>query len=290
MKNRLISLSLIFSCILSLFIFLPNFEAFGGTNTNCISAKNARSYLTSESLTLSADVYWNCSDAPMTGGVIYSISEDPFAYCTGPSYASKATTYTSTYAGVVECTMSTSNTSRYGANRSTLKIWSSYDFSTIYIAISHQAIPSKNQQPIDPLPKSSTSPTPISPIPKTTNEYPIPEPSDLQACTKGQGQPYWHCEKAPVWKYSVCASASKGFLQVYRKGKWKNIQSVSATYNPSSCGNYLPYSLRYYGIQNQTSGTYKYRFYFPEENDNRLITYSKLSVKVLYGGLEMDEE
>ena len=262
--------------------------AHAGTNTNCISAQNGSSSLTTSTLTLSADLYWNCTDAPMSGGVTYSISEDSFASCTGPSYAAKAATYGKTYAGVVSCIINITNSGRAGASTSTLRIWSSYDFSTSYVTIYHQQIPYKSTPAPLPLPTSNSQPT--VPSETTKQYYPDPLESDLQACTKGQGQPYWHCEKAPTWRYVTCTSASKGYLQVYKNKKWTNIKTVSATYKPSSCGEYLPYSLFYYGTQSQTSGTYKYRFYFPEQNKNKLITASIFSVKILYGGLDMDAE
>ncbi len=224
----------------------------------------------------------------MSGSVIYSISEDSFARCTGPSYASRASTYTSTYAGVVSCTMDTSNSSRAGASSSTIKVWSAYDFSTKYITVYHSQIPYKTS----PTPKvqPTLNPQPAVPSETTKPYYPEPVESDLQACTKGEGQPYWHCEKAPTWRYVVCVSASKGYLQIYTDKKWRNFRQVSATYKPSSCGEFLPYSLFYYGTQKQPTGTFRYRFYFPEENRNKVITASKFTVKVLYGGLDMDAD
>lgn len=255
-----------------------------GTNTNCIKAQNARSFQSDSSLTLTVDLYWNCTDAPMSGGVIYSVPEDISARCSGPSYASKASSYTSTYAGVVECSIITTNSSRAGSTRSTIKIWSSYDFSTNNVTISHSAIPIKST----PVPQKSNEvlPTPAESIP-VEKYYPRPEPSDLQACTMGEGQPYWHCEKAPTWRYVYCVTASKGFLQEFKNRKWRNIEKVSATYLGSGCKQepYF-YSLNYYGTHSRSSGTYKYRFYFPAEKKNQLITASKFSVRILYGGLD----
>jgi hypothetical protein len=282
MKIKIIILSLFTTLLLSLQ------PVSAGTNTNCISAQNGRSSMTSSTLTLSADLYWNCSDAPMDGSVTYSISEDSSVYCTGPSYASKASTYTNTYAGVVSCAINIVNSGRAGSSTSTLRIWSAYDFSTKYITIYHQQIPSKFTP--TPLPLPTSNPQPTVPSEPTKQYYPDPIESDLQACTKGGGQPYWHCEKAPTWRYVVCVSASKGFLQVYTNKKWRNFKRVSATYKPSSCGESLPWSVFYYGTQSQTSGTYRYRLYFPEENKNRMITESKFTVKVLYGGLDMDAD
>ena len=282
MKIKVILLALCTS------LLIPIQPVSAGTNTNCITASNGRASLSATTLTLSADLYWNCTDAPMSGGVTYSISEDSSVYCTGPRYAAKASTYGKTSAGVVSCAVNVVNSGRAGASTSTLRIWSAYDFSTNYITIYHQQIPYKSTP--TPLPLPTNNPQPTVPSEPTKQYYPDPVETDLQACTKGEGQPYWICEKAPPWRYVTCMSASKGYLQVYKKKKWTNIKTVSATYKPSSCGEYLPYSLYYYGTQSQTSGTYKYRFYFPEQNKNKMITASIFTVKVLYGGLDMDDD
>ena len=248
--------------------------------------------LTTSTLTLSADLYWNCTDAPMSGGVTYSISEDSSVYCTGPSYAAKAATYGKTYAGVVSCTINVTNSGRAGASTSTLRIRSSYDFSTSYITIYHQQIPYPPAPVPAPVPQQTKSPQPL-PSNNVPSEkyYPYPTPTDLQACTKGDSQPYWRCEVAPVWVYSTCVSASKGFLQAYKNKKWTNIKSVNASFNSYECAyKNANYKLKYYGEQTQSSGTYKYRFYFPRENGNKIITISTFSVRVLYGGLDMDAE
>ena len=263
--------------------------AHAGTNTNCISVQNGRSSLSSSTLALSADLYWNCTDAPMSGGVIYTITEDSFANCTGPSYANKATTYTRTYAGVVSCTVNTINSGRAGATTSTLRIWSSYDFSTQYITIYHQQIPyptTPTPVPI-PTPTFNPKPTPTIAIPTPSTQSQNSNPGSVmqvkQYCEQGSLENIWHCVQAPIWEYSICSNLIKGTLQKYQNGKWINISSFKAVKNSAYCSNVkFPYYIQNIREEEINIGTYKYRFSFPPQSNKVGYTY-EFTLRALMG-------
>lgn len=252
-----------------------------GTNTNCIKAQNARSFQSDSSLTLTVDLYWNCTDAPMSGGVIYSVPEDISARCSGPSYASKASSYTSTYAGVVECSINTTNSSRAGSTRSTIKIWSSYDFSTNNVTISHTAIPSKST----PTP----TPTPTPKLPETSNgDFTTPENStsvlyDKQYCVKRDGETKWNCLLAPLWEASYCTQHKKVYLEIYRSKMWKKVYQVETEYNEYYCPNsQYPILARNVREENLKIGTYKYRLNFVGKN-GKSAYYQLFTLKSVMG-------
>lgn len=266
-------------------LLIPMQPASAGTNTNCITASNGRASSTSTSLTLSADIYWNCTESPMSGSVLYTILEDSFARCTGPSYASRASTYTSTYAGVVSCTMDTSNSSRAGASSSTIRVWSAYDFSTKYISIYHQQIPFP----------ASTKPTPVP------NLVPTPTPSNSSAtnpsantgssstfqikqnCTKGKFASKWHCIQAPMWEYSICSSLSKGSLQKFANGKWKTISKFNGDKNEYYCSDStFPYHISNIPDEDLPLGNYKYRLNFPNQSNKKGFV-DEFTLRVLMG-------
>jgi len=262
--------------------------AHAGTNTNCISAQNGRSSMTSSTLTLSADLYWNCSDAPMDGSVTYSISEDSSVYCTGPSYANKASTYTNTYAGVVSCAINIVNSGRAGSSTSTLRIWSAYDFSTKYITIYHQQIPSKFTPKPVPIPTFTPTPSPSSSSPSNTpgNSGSTSTLQVKQNCTKGKFASKWHCIGAPMWEYSVCSSLKKGSLQKFSNKKWKTVSQLTGEINEYYCSNStFPYFVANVPDDDLPLGSYKYRLYFPNQSNKKGYT-DEFTLRVLMGDVD----
>jgi len=265
-----------------------NTSANAGTNTNCISAQNGRATLSSSTLTLSADLYWNCTDAPMSGGVTYSITEDSSVYCTGPSYANKASTYTKTYAGVVSCTINIVNSGRAGATTSTLRIWSAYDFSTNNITIYHQQIPYPAVP--TPVPMPTLTPTPNPSYSSSANPPGnTGSTSTLQVkqnCTKGKFASKWHCISAPMWEYSVCSSLKSGLLQKYSNNKWKTVSKFTGERNEYYCsGSTFPYFVANIPDEDLSLGTYKYRLNFPNQS-NKKGYIDEFTLRVLMGDVD----
>jgi hypothetical protein len=219
----------------------------------------------------------------MSGGVTYSISEDSSVYCTGPSYAAKAATYGKTYAGVVSCTINVINSGRAGASTSTLRIWSSYDFSTSYVTIYHQQIPSKFTPAPLPVPTIAPTPTPSysSPAnPPATTDSTLKE---KQNCTKGKYASKWHCLYAPMWEYSICSSLSKGSVQKFSNKKWKVVSKFTGEKNEYYCSNpTFPYFVSNIPDEDLPLGTYKYRLNFPDQS-NKKGYIDEFTLRVLMG-------
>jgi hypothetical protein len=271
-----------------LVVGLFGIPAHAGTNTNCISAQNGRSSMSSSTLTLSADLYWNCTDAPMSGGVTYSISEDSSVYCTGPSYADKAARYGNTYAGVVSCAINIVNSGRAGASTSTLRIWSAYDFSTKYITIYHQQIPSKFTPIPVPIPTFTPTPSPSfsSPANPPGNTGSTSTLQIKQNCTKGKFASKWHCIGAPMWEYSVCSSLKKGSLQKFSNKKWKTVIQLTGEKNEYYCSNLtFPYYVANIPDDDLPLGSYKYRLYFPNQSNKKGYT-DEFTLRVLMGDVD----
>jgi hypothetical protein len=283
-KNR--SLIVITFIILS-FVLPFQLPAANAGVTDCLSLGYPSATLSSTTLTISASLSVTCTNQQIGnsgGGFLYSVVDESYAQCSGPRGISSGMFTT------LKCSVPVgppSGSNRTGYTSTTIKIWSAYDFSTKFVSATHLPIP-KNVMP-SATPTSSPTPTPTQKVDAPIVVYGDPSPTDLQACTKGDGQPYWHCEIAPTWKYSMCASASKGSLQIYKKKKWVKIDTVRGVRMPPNCNyKFMPFTSRYYGTITKKSGTYKYRFYFPAENNNNVITIHEFKIRVLAGGLDMD--
>jgi hypothetical protein len=224
----------------------------------------------------------------MSGGVTYSISEDSSVYCTGPSYANKATTYTKTYAGVVSCTINIVNSGRAGSSTSTLRIWSAYDFSTNNIRISHQQIPFSVSPTPTPVPTFVPTPTPSnsSATKAPTNTGSNSTLQIKQNCTKGKFASKWHCIGAPMWEYSICSSLSKGSLQKFSNRKWKTVDKFTGEKNEYYCSNSaFPYYVANIPDEDLLIGSYRYRLNFPNQSNKRGFI-DEFTLRVLMGDVD----
>ncbi len=261
-------------------------SAYAGV-ADCLSVGYPSSSMSTSTLTITASISVTCTNQQIGnsgGAFLYSVVDESSARCDGPRGITSGTFATLT------CTFSVGppyGSSRTSYTSTTIKIWSAWDFSTKYISASHSPIPTR----VAPVATPTSSPTsiPTQKVETPVTIYGDPSPTDLQACTKGDGQPWWHCEIAPTWKYSMCASASKGLLQIYKNKKWIKVDAVSGVKMPPNCDyKFMPFTSRYYGTIDKKSGTHTYRFYFPPENNNNTITIHKFKIRVLVGGLDMD--
>jgi hypothetical protein len=261
-------------------------SAYAGV-ADCLSGGYPSASMSTSTLTITASISVTCTNQQIGnsgGAFLYSVVDESSARCDGPRGITSGTFATLT------CSISVgppNGSSRAGYTSTTIKIWSAYDFSTKFITASHTPIPSNVLQSSKPIP--SPSPTSSQQVIPPTTIYGDPSPTDLQACTYGDSQPYWHCEIAPTWRYAICTTASKGYLQSYVKKKWRSIKNVSAIKKPRECLDpRFPFTFTYYDKIYKTNGTYKFRFYFPQENNNKIITISNFKIRVLVGGLDMD--
>ena len=146
--------------------------------TDCLDVGSPYAALSSSSLTIQASVSVRCTKDQLGSGsgFVYSVEGEGFgAQCDGPNYVMSGST------GTMRCTIPVGGTlgsSRFGATRTTIKIWSSWDFSTKFISATHQAIPVKTT----PVPTTSSPGTPIpSPAPVvSTKKCAKPESADLK--------------------------------------------------------------------------------------------------------------
>ena len=135
--------------------------------TDCLDVGYPRSYLGTSSLTIEAYVNVICTNEKLGSGsgFVYSVEGESFgAQCSGPNYISRGSS------GTIRCSIPIGGglgSTRYGATSTTIKIWTSWDFSTKFISATHQAIPS---------PKISV-PTPIVPNSPVQPVNPITPPS-----------------------------------------------------------------------------------------------------------------
>ena len=139
----------------------------------CFELKYPDSYLSSNTLTLSANVYALCDKTSLGRGdgqkPIYSLVEQldlNLSGCPGPAITQLAG---NGLLGKVTCTIRVGDSplasSRIGASSTTIKAWLAWDFSSKTVTVNHSPIPGPTK------PKVSL---PIAPVPTTANPTPSP--------------------------------------------------------------------------------------------------------------------
>lgn len=132
----------------------------------CFEMKYPDSYLSSNTLTLTADVYALCDKASLGRGdgqkPVYSMIEQAdlsLSGCPGPGITQRAG---NGFLGKVSCVIRVADSplasSRIGANQTTIKAWLAWDFSTKTVIVNHAAIPGPSKTNIQ-LPGTPATPT-----------------------------------------------------------------------------------------------------------------------------------
>lgn len=111
--------------------------------TDCVDVGSPYASLGSTSLTIQASVTIRCTKEQLGSGsgFVYAVEGESFgAQCNGPNYVTTGST------GTIRCTIPIGGalgSTRYGATRTTIKIWSAWDFSAKFIYATHQSIPAR---------------------------------------------------------------------------------------------------------------------------------------------------
>ena len=157
---------------------------------DCFQFKNPTSYLSSTSLSISADVYAICDSATLGRGngqkPVYSLVEQTditLSGCPGPVISPLSG---NGLLGKVTCTVrvgdSPLSSSRIGASYTTIKAWFSWDFSTRTVGVSHSPIPGPSKATTNSSAgQAPSAPTPIRQTPSPTPTQNIESPETTQA-------------------------------------------------------------------------------------------------------------
>lgn len=142
---------------------------------DCLDISSPSSSLTSSTLNISAQFSVRCTNAQIGstgGGGVYEVTGESFgARCSGPRSLSTG------MMGTISCSIpigGSLGSTRYSATSSTIKVWFAWDFSTKFITINHQAIPSRV---VATVPTPTTSQNPLPQQSSTPNPVVIPQPT-----------------------------------------------------------------------------------------------------------------
>jgi hypothetical protein len=171
----------LFLCVflgINLFQMAPARAAY----VDCLSVGYPFASMGSTALVIRSQITTKCTNKEfglVGGSFVYSVLDESFmARCEGATRVSQG------FNGTLTCTLpvgDSNGSTRVGATSTTIRIWSSGDFSTKFVSVNHSPIPSAKKV-VTPVPMPIPTTTTSNPQP-TQTPTPLPTSNELTSLT-----------------------------------------------------------------------------------------------------------